>query len=167
MANYTKKTWLCLIIMLAIIILIIIVAIKAINTETTSAQIANNIKENLSNNEIQDVKAETGTSAKVDEIASQAKNDANSITDEIKESAVSFIKNNKENFYKDNETMEQAMYYGYLLEYAYQSSDTALAQLGQDVYQAIKYVYRGIEAVEDEATQENLRQIEKDLQEIE
>lgn len=165
MLNYNKKLWLCLIIMLAIIALIVVIAIKAINAEVASAQINNNIKENLINTEKQEVEA--GTSAKVDEIAKKAKNDANSITNELKESAISFIRDNKENFYKDNETMEQAMYYGYLLEYAYENSDTNLAKLGQDVYQAIKYVYRGVETVEDEATQENLRQIEEDLQGLE
>ena len=165
MLNYNKKLWLCLIIMLAIIDLIVVIAIKAINAEVASAQINNNIKENLINTEKQEVEA--GTSAKVDEIAKKAKNDANSITNELKESAISFIRDNKENFYKDNETMEQAMYYGYLLEYAYENSDTNLAKLGQDVYQAIKYVYRGVETVEDEATQENLRQIEEDLQGLE
>lgn len=165
MLNYNKRFWLCLTIMLVTIILIIVIAIKAINTEVTSAKITNNIKENLVNTEKQE--AEAGTSAKVDEIAMKAKNDANSITNELKENAIAFIKNSKENFYKDNETMEQAMYYGYLLEYAYENSDTDLAKLGQDIYQAIKYVYRGIETVEDNATQENLRQIEEDLQELE
>lgn len=165
MLNYNKRLWLCLTIMLVIIILIIVIAIKAINTEVTSAKITNNIKENLVDTEKQE--AEAGTSAKVDEIAMKAKNDANSITNELKENAIAFIKNNKANFYKDNETMEQSMYYGYLLEYAYENSDKDLAKLGQDVYQAIKYVYRGIETVEDNATQENLRQIEEDLQELE
>ena len=88
------------------------------------------------------------------------------INEYIKNEAISSIKNNKENFYKDTETMEKAIYYGYLLEYAFEGSDKNLAKLGQDVYQAIKYVYRGVENIEDEATQENLRQIEEDLEKI-
>lgn len=122
---------------------------------------------NTTTNQIENVQTtEKGTSAKVDEIAKQAKVDANNINNSTKEEAIIFIKNNKNNFYKDIETMEKAMYYGYLLEYAFENTDKNLAKLGQDVYQAIKYVYRGAESVEDEATQENLRQIEKDLQTI-
>ena len=37
---------------------------------------------------------------------------------------------------------------------------------GTDLVQAIKYVYRGAENVTDDATIENLRQIDKDLDNI-
>ena len=35
-----------------------------------------------------------------------------------------------------------------------------------DAYQIVKYVYRGAEKVEDISTQENLKQIAKDLDKI-
>ena len=132
-------------------------------TQSTTTDINN---QNIATNIADTQNAETGTSARVDEIAIQAKRDSNNVNESIKSEAVSFIKNNRKNFYKDTETMEKAMYYGYLLEYAFEDSDRDLANLGQDVYQAIKYVYRGVENIEDEATQENLRQIEEDLQKI-
>ena len=137
------------------------------NNKNEEYNITNEIS-NISsdNNTTETTELEKGTSAKVDEIALQAKQDADSMNELIKNEAVSFIKNNRKNFYKDSETMEQAMYYGYLLEYAFRDSDKDLARLGQDVYQAVKYVYRGVENVEQESTQENLKQIEEDLQRI-
>lgn len=142
-----------------------------INQNTSTTNITQSTTTDINNQNIATItadtqKAETGTSARIDEIAVQAKRDSNNINESIKSEAVSFIKNNRKNFYKDIETMEKAIYYGYLLEYAFEDSDKDLANLGQDVYQAIKYVYRGVENIEDEATQENLRQIEEDLQKI-
>lgn len=156
-----KKWWFWLII---VIIIIAIAGTSGENNTTTNANTVNETQEEQIKST--ENKIETGTSAKIDEIAIQAKEDADNMTETIKNEAVSFIQDNREDFYKDNETMEQAMYYGYLLEYAFEDSDKDLAKLGQDVYQSIKYVYRGAESVEDEATQENLRQIEKDLQAI-
>lgn len=57
------------------------------------------------------------------------------------------------------------MYYGYYLERGFK--DTApndYYNLGMDSYQVVKYVYRGVEKVEDEATQANLSQIKKSLE---
>lgn len=52
-----------------------------------------------------------------------------------------------------------------LLDSKYDDSDPR-SQLGTDLYQAIKYVYRNIETVLDDSTQENLYQIDKDLAQI-
>lgn len=108
---------------------------------------------------------EPNSSAMVDSIASRAKEAAQAgITDEQRDEAVNFIAEHYPDFYADNETMERAMYYGYLLEYAYQDDPNSIyPYLGQDTYQAIKYVYRNVETVEDEATQLNLEQIEEEL----
>ena len=35
--------------------------------------------------------------------------------------------------------------------------------LGQDALQTVKYVYRGADAIEDESTQSNLRQVKESL----
>lgn len=107
--------------------------------------------------------AEANTSAKVDEIARQAKADAQSIDETKTNEAISYIRNNYPNYFDNNETMETAMYYGYLLEYAYADTNELYMQLGMDTYQSIKYVYRGVEKVEDNATQENLAQIKESL----
>lgn len=104
---------------------------------------------------------EEGTSTRVDEIARIAKNDAVNISDDLGNEACEYIIEIFPDFYADNETMEKTMYCGYLLEYGYKGETASL--LGQDVTQAIKYVYRGAESVADDATKENLRQVEKVL----
>lgn len=106
------------------------------------------------------------TSARVDEISRQAKNDAKNIDDGKTIEAINFIKENYPNYFESNEVMEKTMYYGYLLEYGYKDKNNDFADLGMDAYQVVKYVYRGAEKVEDISTQENLKQIAKDLDKI-
>ena len=93
---------------------------------------------------------------------------AEGVTDAQRDEAVKFIADHYPNYYADNETMEQAMAYGFLLEYAYRDDEASqtYAWLGRDVEQAIKYVYRRYETVEDEATQTNLEQIQEHLEEL-
>ena len=107
--------------------------------------------------------AKPNTSSKVDEISIQAKNDAKNIDDGKTIEAINFIKENYPNYFESNEVMEKTMYYGYLLEYGYKNKNNNYADLGMDAYQVVKYVYRGAEKVEDISTQENLKQIVKDL----
>lgn len=112
---------------------------------------------------------EANTSAKVDDLARDAKGSvAEGVTDEKRDEAVAFIVEHYPDYYGDNETMEQAIFYGYWLEYAYADDEAArdYAELGMDMEQAVKYVYRGAEKVEDDATQENLGQIKKSLEAI-
>lgn len=110
---------------------------------------------------------EANTSAKVDALAREAKAAAaEGVTDEKRDEAVGFIVERYPDYYTDNATMEQAMAYGFWLEYAYKDDEAArdYAELGMDVAQAVKYVYRGAEKVEDDATQENLRQVKERLE---
>ena len=110
---------------------------------------------------------ETNTSEKVDEIALDAKAATQeSITDEECEEAINFIVEHYPDYYTDNEIMEQTMFYGFWLDYAYKDdvSNEDYAKSGTDVAQAVKYVYRGAEKVEDDATQLNLEQIKKGLE---
>ena len=108
---------------------------------------------------------EPNTSAMVDYISRQAKQDSKTADNVKLNEAVSFIKSNYPNYFADNSTMKQTMYYGYLLEYAYQndSSNKTLANLGQDAYQVVKYVYRGAETTDSESVQSNLKQIKNAL----
>lgn len=129
------------------------------NTNTSAGNDAN-LKDKVEN-------ADSNTSAMVDKIALQAKEDASSIDEEKTNEAVTFIRDTYPDYFIDNDTMEKTMYYGYLLEYAYKDTDNStLMNLGMDTYQAVKYVYRGAESVEDDATQENLRQISESLDKL-
>lgn len=128
------------------------------DVETETPEVSTEAEEN---------EAEPNTTEKVDSLAREAKAAvAEGVTDEQRDEAVNFIVEHYPQFYTDNETMESAMYYGYWLEYAYSSDEAArdYAELGMDTYQAVKYVYRNVEGVEDEATQENLRQIKETLE---
>lgn len=103
---------------------------------------------------------EANTTAMVDYIATEAQKSANqAATDKKRDEAIDFIASTYPEYFSDNGTMEQAIYYGYYLEFAYDASESQYAELGMDVEQAVKYVYRGTETVEDEHVQENLRQI--------
>ena len=112
---------------------------------------------------------EPNTSAKVDALAREAKDSvAGDVTEEMRDEAVAFIVEHYPDYYGDNETMERAMFYGFWLEYAYDGDEGArnYYNLGMDMEQAVKYVYRGAEKAEDEATKENLTQIKESLEAI-
>lgn len=109
--------------------------------------------------------AEENTTEMIDEISKLAKANASNMTDEQATEIISSIKAADHQFYNSPKAMEKYMWYGYLLDYKYADSD-ARSELGTDLVQAIKYVYRNLETVLDDATHENLLQIDKDLEQI-
>lgn len=109
--------------------------------------------------------SEQNTSAMVDEIASVAKDNVVNLSDDQANEIIDIIRNANHQFYNGPEEMEKYMWYGYLLDYKYDDSDPR-SELGMDLCQAIKYVYRDAETVLDDATHENLSQIDKDLEQI-
>lgn len=132
----------------------------------------NSISTNTATNKIQSVEnndkflitSQPNTSEAVDELILKGKNDSKNVTeDDIKE-AIKFINNNYNKYWVDNETMQRTLYYGALLEYSSENKD--IKELGLDSVQVIKYVYRGLEKIEDESTQSNLEQIKKSLDKI-
>ena len=172
-----KKKW----IIIAVVAVVLIAAAVGENTETQQPQTSGTqatseapetqepVTEVTSETE-NEAEPEANTSAKVDALALAAKQDVeeNGVSDAKRDEAVTFIVEHYPDFYTDNETMEQAISYGYWLEYAYESDESArdYAELGMDLEQAVKYVYRGAESVEDDATQENLSQIREALEAI-
>ncbi len=109
--------------------------------------------------------AEQNTSAMVDQIAATAKKYSEALTEEEVSKIIETIRETDHKFYDGAEDMELFMWYGYLLDSKFDDSDTR-SQLGTDLCQAIKYVYRGAETILDDATQENLSQIDKHLENI-
>ena len=172
-----KKKW----IIIAVVAVVLIAAAVGGNTETQQPQPTGTqatseapetqdpVTEAVSETEAK-AEPEANTSAKVDALALAAKQDIeeNGVSDAKRDEAVTFIVEHYPDFYADNETMEQSISYGYWLEYAYQNDEAArdYAELGMDLEQAVKYVYRGAESVEDDATQENLSQIRESLEAI-
>lgn len=155
------------IITLALTVIILLAAAVSGDDSTTENEQVETATETISaETEVASSEAETetmpeaNTSAMVDYIAAEAQESANqAATDEKRDEALDFIASSYPEYFSDNETMEQAIYYGYYLEFAYDINESQYAELGMDVEQAVKYVYRGTEAVEDEHVQENLKQI--------
>ena len=109
--------------------------------------------------------SEKNTSAMVDEIASTAKKIADTLSNEQANEIINVIREAGHQFYNGPEEMEKYMWYGYLLDYKYEDGDPR-SELGTDLCQAIKYVYRNVESVLDDSTHANLLQIDKDLAKI-
>ncbi len=109
------------------------------------------------------------TSAQVDSIARKARDAANSATDEDISTAYAYIKANYTNCFKDKTTMEQMMYYGWLLEYKYVGNPEKedYCNLGQDAEQLVKYVYRGTDTTDSDHSKSNIEQIRKSIDAIE
>lgn len=87
---------------------------------------------------------EKNTSDMVDAICLLAKKDAASISEEKVEEAIAFIRKNHKALHKDDQTMECALYYGYLLDAAFDDSD-ARSRMGWETVKKVKYVYRKLE----------------------
>lgn len=102
---------------------------------------------------------EINSSARVDAIIMQAKDDAALVSSSIVADAATSIINNYPAYYGDDATMELYIYLGALLEYTNVSDD--YAKLGQYTTEAIKYVYRGAESQTDEATLNKLAQVKE------
>lgn len=113
-----------------------------------------------------DFTAEKNSSEMVDQIARTAKSNIDKFSDANADDIIEIIRKTDHRYYANADDMEKFMWYGFLLDYKYDDSDPR-SELGTDLTQAIKYVYRFIETTYDDATQENLRQIDKDLARIE
>lgn len=160
------------IITLALTVIILLAAAVSGDDSTTENEQVETAAETISaETEVASSEAETetmpeaNTSAMVDYIAAEAQKSANqAATDEKRDEAIDFIASAYPEYFSDNDTMEHALYYGYYLEFAYDINESQYAELGMDVEQAVKYVYRGTETVEDKHVQENLRQIAEILE---
>lgn len=141
-----------------LIILVIIIFISIFDSNNPSE---NNVNKNNNQTTNENIPA-SNTSEMVDYLVRKAKNESN---DSLKNEAIQFIKNNIDNLFKNNKTMEDAIYYGSILEYSYPANSTE-SNIGQDLVQATKYVYRGAESVTDNSTKENIEQIKKNLNKL-
>lgn len=100
--------------------------------------------------------------SQVASITRQARDAANTATENDISTAYEYIKSNYTDCFKDNATMEQMMYYGWLLEYTYEG-DTEKQDyytLGQDAEQLVKYVYRGADTADSDSSKASMEQIQ-------
>ena len=155
-----KKKWLYVVLAVLIIGGIGSTSHKDSSTDASTTNVADNITPTEA------PEPEANTSAMVDSLVNKAKSDADGQLDlDTCKEALSYLKDNYPNYFTDNETMEKVMYYGAFLEYSFEGKgiNDVCATLGQDALQTVKYVYRGADAIEDESTQSNLRQVKESL----
>lgn len=100
--------------------------------------------------------------SQVASITRQARDAANAATEHDISTAYEYIKANYTDCFKDNATMEQMMYYGWLLEYTYEDNTEKqdYYTLGQDAEQLVKYVYRGADTTDSDSTKASMEQIQ-------
>lgn len=145
-----------------------------LNSKATSESTTGATTEAQKNNDIEvtdfattpNFTAEPNSSAMVDQIAITAKNHADDMTDEQTNAIIANIREANPAFFASRDDMEKYMWYGYLLDYKYDDNDPR-SELGTDLCQAIKYVYRGAEDLTDDSVSANLDQISDDLDAIE
>lgn len=104
-----------------------------------------------------------GTSEYVDYLTLKAKSDAETVSDKEIDKAETWLKDNVENIFDNEENMENTMYYGALIEYKYKNKDTDKSKLGFQAAKTVKYVYRGAEKVSDEVTKDNWNELREML----
>lgn len=109
--------------------------------------------------------AGANTSGAVDAITLMAKKDAKTAKESQIKEALDFIADNYLHCHRDNMTMEKTIYYGALLDAAFQDND-ARSRVGWNAVKAVKYVYRGAEKPSDSAPQNALNKVAKELARI-
>lgn len=102
----------------------------------------------------------------VDVLNRAARNSANySASEEKRNEAVSYLKDNYPNYTVDDNTMIKVMYYGFYLNHAY-GDGTTYGDLGFDASQIAKNIYRGSETTGSDFIKANYEQVEKSLSQI-
>lgn len=125
---------------------------------------------------------EEGTSARVDEVTLKGIRDAKQVSNDnaepLLDEAFEYLKAHVNNYYESNEVMEKSMYYGsFIYKYIEENSGAkdiadldnktkAEYEVGWNTVKAIKYVYRGVDKIEDECTQNALKDVKENLEKL-
>jgi hypothetical protein len=153
----SKKPW----IIGAVVVLLLIVVAGPDKDKTPEASTPTIEPTTISDNRT----PEPGTSAMVDQIILTAKADASGSEGEAKAvAAYEWIVQTVPQWYEGSEIMEQAIYNGAIVQYYYAGRNDIRSNVGTNVIQSVKYVYRGVETVLDDSTRENIRQIKKGIE---
>lgn len=133
--------------------------------ETTSIpETTNNTSVSTTESTSDNTTPAANTTAMVDYICSEAKKKAQNATDADEQEAIKYLSDNIDTCFSSNEVMEKFMYYGALLNYMYDDTDSR-SKLGFTALKTVKYVYRGVEKVSDETTKDNLQKTKELLAE--
>ena len=109
------------------------------------------------------------TTVSVDDITQKARDAADSATDKDISAACDYIQANYADCFADQETMEQMMYCGWLLEYKYEVTPEKqdYHQLGQHAEQLAKYVYLGTDTADSDRTKASMDAVKQSLDALE
>lgn len=111
---------------------------------------------------------QANTREKVLEIEEKAKEEAKYASDDSIRMAVNYIRYDSQNFFQNNKVMEEALYYGYYLQYSCQDDPEKeiFSDLGKSACLSIAYVYRGVDNENSPFTQTNLDKVKATLEMI-
>ena len=126
-----------------------------------------------------DSSEEVGSTARADEIQLKGMNDAKNISEDdvslLWEEGLLYLKDHSDNFFESNDIMEKSLYYGsFIYNYIEENSPAQnVSELSDSVRAAydgaynsviaIKYVYRGVQTIEDKDTQTHLKKAQENL----
>lgn len=111
---------------------------------------------------------QANTREKVMEIEENAKEEAKYASDDSIRMAVNYIRYDSQDFFQNNKIMEEALYYGYYLQYACQDDPEKeiFSDLGKSACLSVAYVYRGVDNENSSFTQTNLDKVKATLEMI-
>ena len=105
-----------------------------------------------------------GTTKMVNKIYYEVKEKVDSLGEKTREDAVWYIIQHRDDFFENDEIMENLMCYGWILEYG--SPNETASKMGMQVGMVVKYMYRGYETLDSEYTQNKLKRIDEYIDEI-
>ncbi len=111
----------------------------------------------------EEVSVSQNSTAMVDKIINQAKDDSKTATDEEINAALDYLHKNINHCFDSNEAMENFIYYGALLDSKFED-DNELSVIGFQAVKTVKYVYRGVEAISDPVTAGNVKELREMLE---
>lgn len=175
-----KKTLLIVGIVVAVLVVVYIICVATGNVRPAAEAESSSNTVSLTNIDLSDFgwdeaksTKEKGSTERSDEILLKADSDVEKASEEqataLWEEGFNYLKQYQNNFYDSNEVMEKSMYYGQFI-YRYVEKNAAANDIseladstkaaydaGYNTVKAIKYVYRGEEKVNDENTQNSLK----------
>lgn len=146
----------------AIIIIAIICIVVSCNNDNPQT-------DNVTTPISKETNIESNTNEMVTHLVKKGREKAKNATESDLAEALQYIEKNIDNCFNNNETMENFIYYGSLLEYYYDEEKVGSdirGEIGMDAVQLVKYVYREVEFPTDDATLSNLKQVKEGLAKI-
>lgn len=120
----------------------------------------------LSTSSAAESEPEQNSSEMVIYLTKKGRTDAKTATDDDIAGAVEWLKDNINDYFADNEHMEDTIYYGALLESHFSGSNNQYERAGWQAQKTVKYVYQGVDSQFDDNTQKNLQKLQALVEEL-